>query len=558
MAEVLGVVASAVSLLTLIEQIVTGIERLKALRKSITTLPHELQDLIEEIEIVQGVLGTLTPDMFNFLNVASTERRLATFANDLEWLIIEVEKYRLAAGRKMGALKIALKREELKSQRRNLDSVKNSASIRDLNSIIRARAIERSVVTAANEFHQTSSTRIRKDKYKAKRTWEYRFRTPLFVIDKIWSLQTRRLSSGWTFSFQVHNVIPFGSPIFQYTMSGNIQEVQRMFQEGLASPYDCDPHGNNLLNYAAINRRIETCKFLLDAGTDPYLKNSGGFGPRDQVNMSSMVWFIEPDEAPLIIELYRLFFKTVDEADDLLEGLDRDERHWLLEFCGPPEALTIIQESAALDYSALPLETRFKLAMAMRSGFKRPTVLQTAMGGHIPAEAYRLKLDDGQTLLQKMAEPLLADAIAARADACMISHFGSVRTPLLAFLEMYTWNWFAIRQMKYDFTFILQIWVREMKYAGLDLEDYGAREQNLYQLGYVDLDFDMYVGTLSYRPLMDDGEYEWLPFRVIGLGYGPEVEDWKLWITNPIDELVGEFWESIERTGEVMPGTWVD
>jgi hypothetical protein len=46
--------------------------------------------------------------------------------------------------------------------------------------------------------------------------------------------------------------------------------------------------------------------------------------------------------------------------------------------------------------------------------------------------------------------------------------------------------------------------------------------------------------------------------HILRLKYGPDPEDWHLFVTNPIDELVGELWEMVERSLEVMPGTWID
>jgi hypothetical protein len=42
------------------------------------------------------------------------------------------------------------------------------------------------------------------------------------------------------------------------------------------------------------------------------------------------------------------------------------------------------------------------------------------------------------------------------------------------------------------------------------------------------------------------------------LSYGPNPEDWHVRFDNPVDEVVGEFWEMVEREEEIMPGTWVE
>ncbi|KAL4964331.1 uncharacterized protein BDV14DRAFT_201103 [Aspergillus stella-maris] len=100
-----------------------------------------------------------------------------------------------------------------------------------------------------------------------------------------------------------------------------------------------------------------------------------------------------------------------------------------------------------------------------------------------------------------------------------------------------------------------------MKIAGVDLQAYSATEQLLYSSADLDLELWTYVGPLGELPSASwflKHRQDYVPFRILKLEYGHEPEDWRLWTTNPIDELVGEFWEMVEREEEVMPGAWVD
>ncbi|KAL4791489.1 hypothetical protein BDV19DRAFT_370466 [Aspergillus venezuelensis] len=65
MAEALGVVASAISILTLLEHIIDTIEKWKGLRAFVRAIPRDLEDLIEEIVLVRSDLKALSPDMFD-------------------------------------------------------------------------------------------------------------------------------------------------------------------------------------------------------------------------------------------------------------------------------------------------------------------------------------------------------------------------------------------------------------------------------------------------------------------------------------------------------------
>lgn len=245
-------------------------------------------------------------------------------------------------------------------------------------------------------------------------------------------------------------------------------------------------------------------------------------------------------------------------------------------FRGPPEVLVMMQQYTFADYASLPLQTRFNRTMDVNSLCATPSTLEIAMGGSIEPNSYRLEDDIGRTLLHKLAEcmgsdlsserkdathkwrPLLRDAIAASADPNKMAAIDNyMQNPLSSFFFHFVWNWKAIRRARYDLNPALRMWASELKFAGVDLEVYGAKESSLLEGHW--LLYKIYVGPLRYRST--DTKYkeeDFFEFRFWKFTYGPEPEDWTIWVMNPIDELVGEFWEMIEREEEVMPGTWVD
>ncbi len=94
--------------------------------------------------------------------------------------------------------------------------------------------------------------------------------------------------------------------------------------------------------------------------------------------------------------------------------------------------------------------------------------------------------------------------------------------------------------------------------AGVDLAEYGAKEKSLHMSGVVDLEIFIYVGLEKSGPAYHPGIGEQLPFRFLSLEFGPRPQDWRLWVSNPVDELAWQFWELVEREKQVMPGTWID
>jgi hypothetical protein len=96
------------------------------------------------------------------------------------------------------------------------------------------------------------------------------------------------------------------------------------------------------------------------------------------------------------------------------------------------------------------------------------------------------------------------------------------------------------------------IWLRDVKHGGIDLEEYGRKEQTLINSGRVDKDVDYSWYDRRY------GDDNWRSIRLVALEYGPLVGDWKLWWSEPTDKLAGDFWQLVEHQPAVMPGSWVE
>jgi hypothetical protein len=293
-----------------------------------------------------------------------------------------------------------------------------------------------------------------------------------------------------------------------------------------------------------------------------------------------------PEDGVWIYDLYRLFLQETEEI--LFEDYTADSiRIPWFSFSAPLDTLSLIQSHSFDNYSTLPLEVRFKRAMALNTMLHcnlSPQVVQLAMGGSpIDQAAYLLEDVNGETLLHKVTQamgatlsidgrrgveawlPLLSDALSAQADLHKISRsYRRHKTPLLGFIMSYTLGrtYLCGLQVR-TFASALQLWASMMRDTGVDLETYGRTED--YLLHSEITDFWIPVAVLPTNETRDS------PYRnsnsnpiclasarIIGLNYGPEPEDWHLWVTNPIDELVGEFWEMVERSLEVMPGTWID
>lgn len=278
----------------------------------------------------------------------------------------------------------------------------------------------------------------------------------------------------------------------------------------------------------------------------------------------------------LLLDLFKLFIAYAEE--ELFDNFWRRPNGVVdMGFNGPAEALSLIQSHHFERYSELPLKLRWERAMAVTPwiGDSKPQAIRIALGGgdSIDPAAFRIESAHGETLLHRIAQGmayshavkriddiaewrlLLAEAISS-SNLYQLERWGKTALgPLHWFLHRFVAEVYRnpIRWCK-TFDDILCIWLSELKHAGVDLETYGADQQALFKSGHASLYLPVRTRLGSKLPRND----EKLWGRVLGLEYGPEPEDWHIFITNPVDELVGEFWESVQRSLEVMPGTWVE
>lgn len=289
-------------------------------------------------------------------------------------------------------------------------------------------------------------------------------------------------------------------------------------------------------------------------------------------------WILDPQNLDLSINLYRLLLRQ--NEDVLLQNPDSTSVGQSM-FSGPPEALKLMQESSFVNYASLSIKLRFRRAMSLEPWLSEgagPEMFGVAMGGdRIDSTAYHLTDEHGRTLLSKVAAFMVVDialsnednitrwreiirgAVQAGADLCQIStEYRYYYTPLMLFFHSNAIGLGEIRRPWNIFHHLLQRWALELQAAGVDLAAYGAKESDLWKSGAVDTSFKVFVCSSYDDPFALQLGGQWLKFHLFSLSYGPSLEDWHVWFTNPVDELVGEFWEMIERKEEIMPGAWIE
>jgi hypothetical protein len=62
--------------------------------------------------------------------------------------------------------------------------------------------------------------------------------TPEWISNRIWQVEMRRSIAGSWISLRTYGIVPWGSPILEACRKGNVAEMQRLFDNRLASPFD--------------------------------------------------------------------------------------------------------------------------------------------------------------------------------------------------------------------------------------------------------------------------------------------------------------------------------
>jgi len=145
---------------------------------------------------------------------------------------------------------------------------------------------------------------------------------------------------------------------------------------------------------------------------------------------------------------------------------------------------------------------------------------------------------------------IIREAISGGSDIHAIRQrpFASPRS---VFLELFggqiIWRWrpTAAKQTN-ALTDITQLYLADLNDSGVDLEQFGRREKQMWHEDMVSKEFKIWCGDYLSE------------VTIVGFTYGKTPADFKLWISEVSDQFAGEFWHMIENPCERMPGAWIE
>jgi hypothetical protein len=105
---------------------------------------------------------------------------------------------------------------------------------------------------------------------------------------------------------------------------------------------------------------------------------------------------------------------------------------------------------------------------------------------------------------------------------------------------------------------VLHLWLEDLKATEVDLEAYGQAERQMHPTGTL---------TSNFAQLQKGGEAERPSVDIIGFSFGPNPEDWRVWVSGPTDAYALEFWDWIDAVYGIelaysvvltLPCSWVE
>lgn len=125
---------------------------------------------------------------------------------------------------------------------------------------------------------------------------------------------------------------------------------------------------------------------------------------------------------------------------------------------------------------------------------------------------------------------------------------------------------FSEEEVQYDLPILAEtdvlvpvmIWLELLYEAGIDLGEYGRKEQELYREGIAVSYCWSMVWSRALRWIESWCQGDLVKKLSIRFKYGPKPSDWQFWLIEQMDDLFAEFWDMADHPERAMPGAWDD
>ncbi|KAK8135099.1 hypothetical protein PG984_007111 [Apiospora sp. TS-2023a] len=292
MAEVLGAVASSIALVEVAGKAGGAVIKLKKLWDETNNVPETIADLMMQIECLDPAIWEAET------HFAQSTPPLSFGTMQPRGGINTAKRGR----RKLAYLKVMLKKDELRSLEKRLEtavrmlqSAQNGYMITLLKlqpDIIVAKAFAQSqsspqvmptaslrqddqmeAVVDGKRQHEAETSIMSyasnsSDPCRPSKGWATSVQMPRWFSSarRAWEIYAERSYTGWKINLRVYCVRSRFSSVFNAAQRGDVKRLQTLFDSGEASPFDRDVWGCTLVHYGAMGTSLETLQLIIDMG----------------------------------------------------------------------------------------------------------------------------------------------------------------------------------------------------------------------------------------------------------------------------------------------------
>lgn len=309
MAEAFGIAAGAFGVASLSIQLAESVQKVKGFYENVRNAPPRLANLIEEIEGVSDCVKDLehqhqstglvpspslqrciqssreAVDYFETFALGLQSRtkksrirgslRFALSQDDIERILEKLERSKtLLTLAYMQFLRV-IQQQQLHAMRKSIEGLASGQAV-ILQAVQTADTSRDGEVTTFHRRHF-----YRQDRVRSKQI--FKIETPTWLSKHIWQLALDSSISGWQFTLRNYGVVSDDSEVVKACEAGDVVGMRKLFDAGLASPFDCTKQGENLLGVCLCvggfitrtltcrqislrNHHLDAIRFLLGCG----------------------------------------------------------------------------------------------------------------------------------------------------------------------------------------------------------------------------------------------------------------------------------------------------
>ncbi|KAJ5808609.1 hypothetical protein N7474_009878 [Penicillium riverlandense] len=392
MAEVVGVVSSAITFATVVSQVTESIITIRDYWSQFRDAPNDLKCLMRDLELFGLILAEIEEDLsqdafafalkgskhalqsLEFCREAATN--LQTISDDLLHDMNSSSHLR----KSYAAAKVVMQRGKVE---RHIARLRNAIQLLSLSQQSYTSHSKSKPPDSLNDTtERVSRGKMSHHAHASKYLW--RLSLPSWLSSKALEVYSERVQQGWQWVFRTYNVIPSTSKVVSSTVAGNIEDLQNLFATKQASPFDrTDRFGYTLLHYAMLGpRKEEVLKFLLNQEVDSSI---AGAHPNLETPLNMLVFCgtLGLGKGQPLLPCLRLLLRYTKETsyeDTPEETIGGD----LSRFRGSSEEFRFLQQHCCPSYYEMPQETRIavasKAAFGVWDAYHMPKLIETMLG----------------------------------------------------------------------------------------------------------------------------------------------------------------------------------